>query len=91
MKKVLFFVGLMLLAGMTRSVNSSACAQERPWSGRAANAAIARWPDGRLVPAGVYFFRHAASRSAIRATLQRLAPTRIIGVLAVAPSSVGEL
>ena len=52
MKKVLFFVGLMLLAGMTRSVNSSACAQERPWSGRAANAAITRWPDGRLVPAG---------------------------------------
>jgi len=27
-------------------------ADEQPWSERAANAAIARWPDGRFVPAG---------------------------------------
>jgi len=27
-------------------------AQEQPWSRRAADAAMARWPDGRFVPAG---------------------------------------
>jgi unsaturated rhamnogalacturonyl hydrolase len=29
-----------------------AAAQEFPWSQRAANAAMARWPDGRFAPAG---------------------------------------
>lgn len=52
MKKILLFAGLMLLVGMTGGVRSAAYAQERPWSVRAANAAIVRWPDGRFVPAG---------------------------------------
>jgi len=31
---------------------SGASAEERPWSERAANAAIERWPEGRFVPPG---------------------------------------
>src|ERR1035437_7461495 len=30
-------------------------AQARPWSQRAANAAIARWPDGRFTPPGARY------------------------------------
>jgi unsaturated rhamnogalacturonyl hydrolase len=42
----------MLLAAMTGSTFFVSHAEERPWSERAANAAIERWPDGRLVPTG---------------------------------------
>jgi unsaturated rhamnogalacturonyl hydrolase len=42
----------MLLAAMVGSLCFAAQAKERPWSERAANAAIERWPDGRFVPAG---------------------------------------
>lgn len=47
MKKFLSFAGLFMLLGMASSLS----AQERPWSERAANTAIVRWPEGRLVPA----------------------------------------
>ena len=47
MKNILNFIGLFLLFGGA----SSLCAKDRPWSERAANAAMARWPDGRFVPA----------------------------------------
>jgi unsaturated rhamnogalacturonyl hydrolase len=43
---------MMLLAAMAGSTFVAAHAAERPWSERAANAAIERWPDGRFVPAG---------------------------------------
>ena len=42
----------LVLAGMLGSVFCSARAQEKPWSQRAANAAIQRWPDGRFVAPG---------------------------------------
>jgi unsaturated rhamnogalacturonyl hydrolase len=42
----------MLLVATAGSLCFAAQAKERPWSERAANAAIARWPDGRFVPAG---------------------------------------
>ena len=45
-------VCLMLLGGMAASAPRAARAQEEPWSQRAAQAAIARWPDGRLAPSG---------------------------------------
>jgi unsaturated rhamnogalacturonyl hydrolase len=41
-----FVLGLML------SSAAAAHADELPWSERAANAAITRWPDGQFVPAG---------------------------------------
>jgi len=44
-------LGLWLIAGIMGSV-LTAHAEERPWSQRAANAAITRWPDGHLKPAG---------------------------------------
>jgi unsaturated rhamnogalacturonyl hydrolase len=44
-------VWLALLAAMACGGFSAARAQELPWSQRAANAAIERWPDGRFVPA----------------------------------------
>jgi rhamnogalacturonyl hydrolase YesR/pectin methylesterase-like acyl-CoA thioesterase len=43
-------VWIVLLAGL--ALNALSYAEELPWSQRAANAAIARWPDGRFVPAG---------------------------------------
>ena len=52
MKSYHSFVWLMLLAGMAGSTFAAAHAEERPWSNRAANAAIERWPDGRFVPSG---------------------------------------
>lgn len=48
MKTVLTFGWVLLLA----LIAGSACAEESPWSQRAANAAMERWPDGRFVPAG---------------------------------------
>jgi unsaturated rhamnogalacturonyl hydrolase len=44
----------VLLLTFTWAIGSSdvAHAEDLPWSQRAANAAIARWPDGRFVPAG---------------------------------------
>ena len=52
MKSYRILVALMLLAGMTGRSFAAARAEERPWSERAANAAIERWPDGRFAPAG---------------------------------------
>ena len=52
MNNVLCAAGLILLSGMAGRASLVAHAEERPWSERAANAAIERWPDGRLVPAG---------------------------------------
>ncbi len=50
MKRYRSLVWLFVLAGMVSSVCFAAPAEEKPWSQRAANAAIARWPDGRFVP-----------------------------------------
>ena len=43
---------ILLLAAMVGGAFSAAYAADLPWSGRAANAALVRWPDGRFVPAG---------------------------------------
>ena len=45
-------VWTILLAGMAGSILLRADAEKQPWSQRAANAAIERWPDGRFVPTG---------------------------------------
>lgn len=50
MKRYRSLVWLFVLAGMVSSVCFAAPAEEKPWSQRTANAAIARWPDGRFVP-----------------------------------------
>ncbi len=52
MKEYRSFVWFFVLAGMVCGIFSVANAQERPWSERAAKAAIARWPDGRFVSPG---------------------------------------
>ena len=39
----------LLIASISTAINAQT---ELPWSQRAANAAIARWPDGRINPAG---------------------------------------
>lgn len=52
MKRNRILVWLMLYAAMTGSLCFAVQAKERPWSVRAANAALERWPDGRFVPAG---------------------------------------
>jgi unsaturated rhamnogalacturonyl hydrolase len=52
MKSYRNLVWMMLLAGLAGASFSTAHGQELPWSQRAANAAIERWPDGRFVPAG---------------------------------------
>lgn len=45
-------IGLLLLVSATFcGAAAQGSADELPWSQRAANAAMARWPDGRLVPA----------------------------------------
>jgi unsaturated rhamnogalacturonyl hydrolase len=51
MKSYRVFAGMIVLAGITLSLSSIANAQQQPWPERAANAAIARWPGGRFVPA----------------------------------------
>jgi unsaturated rhamnogalacturonyl hydrolase len=52
MKSYRILVALMLLAGMAGGALVAVQAEEGPWSARAANAAIERWPDGRFAPAG---------------------------------------
>jgi unsaturated rhamnogalacturonyl hydrolase len=52
MKSCRILVTVVLLAGLAGSAFVAARAEERPWSERAANAAIERWPDGRFAPAG---------------------------------------
>ena len=42
----------MLLAVWAAGAFANASAEARPWSQRMADAAMARWPDGRFVPAG---------------------------------------
>jgi unsaturated rhamnogalacturonyl hydrolase len=43
---------LMLFAAIVCGSCSPALGQEKPWSVRAANAAMERWPNGRFAPAG---------------------------------------
>ncbi|MGO8759018.1 MAG: glycoside hydrolase family 88 protein [Terracidiphilus sp.] len=50
MKTRHFFVPILALAALAAG-SSTERAQELPWSQRAANATIARWPDGRWQPA----------------------------------------
>jgi unsaturated rhamnogalacturonyl hydrolase len=52
MKIVTGLVSLILLSGLGSRACAAARTEERPWSERAANSAIERWPDGRFVPAG---------------------------------------
>ena len=52
MKSNRILAWLILLVAMAGSPCFAAQAKEQPWSERAANAAIERWPDGRFVPAG---------------------------------------
>jgi unsaturated rhamnogalacturonyl hydrolase len=51
MKNTRLCFWLILFAGIVAGSNSVVHGQERPFSQRAANAAIERWPDGRFVPA----------------------------------------
>jgi unsaturated rhamnogalacturonyl hydrolase len=46
------FALIILLAVTANSALPAENADARPWSQRAANAAIERWPDGRIEPAG---------------------------------------
>jgi len=50
MKNCRYSVWIVLVAAL--ALSALACAEEPPWSQRAAKAAIMRWPDGRFVPAG---------------------------------------
>jgi unsaturated rhamnogalacturonyl hydrolase len=52
MKSIFRLAGLILLLGMTCGESMAASVAEPPWSARAANAVISRWPGGRFVPAG---------------------------------------
>jgi unsaturated rhamnogalacturonyl hydrolase len=52
MKIFRFLIWPVLFAGMTSGVCSTTQDETRPWSERAASAAIERWPEGRFVPAG---------------------------------------
>jgi unsaturated rhamnogalacturonyl hydrolase len=45
-------VALVLAAACVAASAVAGFADELPWSQRAANAAMVRWPDGRFVPAG---------------------------------------
>jgi unsaturated rhamnogalacturonyl hydrolase len=45
-------VALVLAAACVAASAVAVFADELPWSERAANAAMVRWPDGRFVPAG---------------------------------------
>ena len=51
MKRSSDLVCLMLFAALVSGSYSAARGQEKPWSVRAANAAMERWPDGRFAPA----------------------------------------
>jgi unsaturated rhamnogalacturonyl hydrolase len=51
MKSFRSLVGFIVLAATASSAFAAVNKNELPWSERAANAAIARWPDGRTVPA----------------------------------------
>ena len=55
MKSYLSLAWLIVLAATAGSAFFAAHAQERPWSERAANASIERWPDGRLAPVGAHW------------------------------------
>lgn len=52
MRKFASAVLFSLLMLVSLSALCTLRAQERPWSQRAANAAMARWPEGRLQPPG---------------------------------------
>lgn len=52
MKSYHFLAGLIVLAGFAAGVYPAKGEAEQPWSERAANAAIVRWPDGHFAPAG---------------------------------------
>jgi unsaturated rhamnogalacturonyl hydrolase len=52
MKSFRLLVGWSFFAAMAVSLSSAARAQQQPWSERAANAAMVRWPGGRFVPPG---------------------------------------
>jgi unsaturated rhamnogalacturonyl hydrolase len=52
MTKFRSLVGVFALAATACAAISAVHAQEPAWSQRAANAALARWPDGRFVPPG---------------------------------------
>jgi len=52
MKKFRSLAWVLVLAATVCSAIPAMCADELPWSQRAANAAIQRWPDGRFAPAG---------------------------------------
>ena len=55
MKNYRSLAWLIVLAAMAGGTFFTAHAEQRPWSERAANAAIIRWPDGRLAPAGAHW------------------------------------
>ena len=46
------FALILLFAGLAGGALSAAYGAEQPWSQRAANAALERWADGRVTPAG---------------------------------------
>src|SRR5580698_2533466 len=52
MKCCHILAGLFVLAAISGSIYADAGAEKRPWSARAADAAIARWPNGQIAPAG---------------------------------------
>jgi unsaturated rhamnogalacturonyl hydrolase len=52
MKNIFRLASLILISEIICGVCLAAPAAKPSWSARAANAAISRWPDGRLVPAG---------------------------------------
>jgi unsaturated rhamnogalacturonyl hydrolase len=54
MKNYRSIVWIILLAGMAGIAFCNANAEAQPWSQRAANAAIERWPDGRFVPGNAH-------------------------------------
>jgi unsaturated rhamnogalacturonyl hydrolase len=51
MKRIRILVSLLLLAATAGCQSFVSLAQQRPWSERAANSAMVRWPDGRFAPA----------------------------------------
>ena len=55
MKNFRSLIPFIVLAGMAVNALLAAYAQQRPWSQRAADAAIARWPGGHLAPAGAHW------------------------------------
>jgi unsaturated rhamnogalacturonyl hydrolase len=55
MKNFRILVAVALFAVMASGLSSAAQVPERPWSERAANAAITRWPDGRFALPGAHW------------------------------------